>query len=70
MLTTEFSVTGMTCSHCENAVRTEVGAVAGVTDVAVDASAGSLRVTSTSPIDEADVLAAVSEAGYEAVRRA
>ena len=31
-----FSVPGMTCGHCEAAVKGEVGKVTGVVDVAVD----------------------------------
>ena len=59
-----YIVTGMTCGHCEQAVRTEVGAVPGVTDVAVDHTTGRLEVTGDA--DEAAVLAAVAEAGYRA----
>ena len=31
-----FSVPGMTCGHCEAAIKQEVGTVAGVTGVDVD----------------------------------
>ncbi len=68
MTTTEFSVTGMTCSHCESAVRTEVSAVPGVTGVEVSAAEGTLTVLSDAPVDDAAVRGAVSEAGYDAVR--
>jgi len=64
MATRTYTVTGMTCGHCEQAVRTEVGAVPGVIDVAVDHTSGRLEVTGDA--DEAAVLAAVVEAGYEA----
>ncbi len=66
MTTSEFVVTGMTCEHCENAVRTEVSAIPGVTGVEVSAQSGELRVTSESPIATEDVIAAVDEAGYTA----
>ncbi|MDT9594940.1 heavy-metal-associated domain-containing protein [Nocardioides zeae] len=69
MTTTEFDVTGMTCGHCENAVREEVSGVAGVDAVEVSAGSGLLVVTSAAPVDEAAVLAAVDEAGYEATAR-
>lgn len=62
MSTSEYRVTGMTCEHCVRAVREEVGAVAGVTSVDVDLESGALRVAGT-PSD-ADVAAAVEEAGY------
>lgn len=68
--TTEFAVTGMTCGHCENAVREEVTALAGVTGVEVSAETGRLVVTTDAPVADADVIAAVDEAGYQAVRSA
>jgi copper chaperone CopZ len=68
MAQTEYTVTGMTCGHCETAVRGEVAKIAGVEDVQVSAQTGSLVVTGSGPIDDADVLAAVDEAGYSAVR--
>ncbi|WP_053353657.1 MULTISPECIES: heavy-metal-associated domain-containing protein [Leucobacter] len=67
MTTTEFTVTGMTCGHCERAVRSEVSEITGVTEVTVSASTGHLAVTTTEgPVDAAAVLAAVEEAGYTA----
>lgn len=66
MQTTEFQVTGMTCGHCESAVRGEVSQVPGITDVEVSAQTGVLRVTTSDAVDTAAVIAAVEEAGYEA----
>lgn len=66
--TTEYAVTGMTCGHCETAIREEVGRIAPVTRIDVSAATGRLVVTADAPIDDAAVLAAVDEAGYEAVR--
>jgi len=68
MTTTEFHVTGMTCGHCEMSVREEVAKVAGVESIDVSAQTGRLVIESTSAVDEAAVLAAVDEAGYQAVR--
>ena len=68
MTTTEFQVAGMTCSHCEHAVSTEVGQIAGVQNVEVSAATGRLIVISSAPVDEAQVVVAVEEAGYEAVQ--
>ena len=68
MTTTEFQVTGMTCAHCEHAVSSEVGQLPGVQGVDVSAATGRLVVTITSPVEDAHVLAAVEEAGYQAVR--
>jgi copper chaperone CopZ len=68
MSTIEYTVTGMTCGHCELSVREEVSGVPGVEDVEVSATTGTLIVTSSGPIDDAQVLNAVDEAGYSAVR--
>lgn len=70
MTTSEFQVTGMTCGHCEMSVREEVAEVPGVDDIRVSAQTGTLVVTGSAPIDEAQILAAVAEAGYSAVRTA
>ncbi len=58
-----YTVHGMTCAHCVMSVREEVGEVAGVRDVDVDLDAGRLTVTGTG-FSDADVRAAVEEAGY------
>lgn len=68
MATSEYQVTGMTCGHCETAVRGEVGGLPGVAHVDVSAATGKLVVTSAAALDDAAVLAAVDEAGYEAER--
>jgi copper ion binding protein len=65
MSETTYTVTGMTCSHCVASVTEEISEIDGVTDVAVNLPTGAVTVTSTRPIDEADVRAAVEEAGYE-----
>ena len=67
MPTSEYQVTGMTCAHCENSIREEVGQIAGVDRIEVSAGSGRLVVTSSAPISDSAVLAAVDEAGYEAV---
>ena len=65
METINFTVNGMTCSHCVASVTEEVSEVAGVTDVDVDLASGRLSVTSAEPVDTGAVRAAVAEAGYE-----
>ena len=66
--TTDYTVTGMTCGHCEMSIREEVGEIPGVQDIQVSAQTGKLNVTAEGEIDDAKVLAAVEEAGYSAVR--
>lgn len=68
MSTVEYTVTGMSCGHCENAVREEIGEIGGVEVVSVSADTGRLVVSSDQPVDDAAVLAAVDEAGYQAAR--
>ena len=65
MTAATFTVAGMTCQHCVASVTEEVQEIAGVTDVRVDLAAGSVSVTSDQPLSEADVKAAVEEAGYQ-----
>ena len=59
-----YSVTGMSCDHCVQAVKSEVGKVTGVASVTVDLDAGRVTVVSDEPIDAAAVRAAVEEAGF------
>lgn len=70
MSTTEYQVTGMSCGHCEVAIRGEVEQIPGVTDIAVSSATGHLSVTTEgeNAVDDAAVLAAVEEAGYTAAR--
>jgi copper chaperone CopZ len=65
MSTAEYTVTGMTCGHCAASVTEEVQEIAGVTDVVVDLASGGLTVNSAHPLSDADVKAAVEEAGYQ-----
>lgn len=64
---TVVTVTGMTCDHCVAAVRQEVGALDGVTEVDVDLATGAVAISSAAPLDAAALAAAVDEAGYEVV---
>jgi copper chaperone len=64
--TIEYQVTGMSCGHCETAIRAEVSEIDGVIGIDVNAQTGRLAVTSEQPVDEAAVIAAVDEAGYAA----
>ena len=61
-----FSVPGMTCGHCEAAVKGEVGKVAGVASVAVDLDTKIVTVAGES-LDVAAIVAAIDEAGFEVV---
>ena len=63
--TTTITVDGMTCGHCVSAVQSEVGKLAGVTDVAVDLASGRVTIVGEQPPNPEAVRAAVEEAGYE-----
>jgi copper chaperone CopZ len=57
----------MSCDHCVRSVSTELLAVKGVSDVAVDLATGVVRVTSAAPLSNEQVADAIDEAGYELV---
>jgi len=57
-------VVGMTCDHSARAIRAEVGAIEGVTDVDVDLTRGVVRVTAEHPLPITALHDAVEEAGY------
>ncbi len=62
--TQTWTVTGMTCGHCVASVTEEVSELPGVRDVDVVLETGAVTITSTEPLDDAAVRAAVEEAGY------
>ncbi|MGA0153216.1 MAG: heavy-metal-associated domain-containing protein [Ilumatobacteraceae bacterium] len=67
MSRTTFSVPGMTCGHCEQAVSTELSKIIGVTSVTVDLESKQVVLSSESPVDWKAIVDAVDEAGFEAV---
>ncbi|MEI7618207.1 MAG: heavy-metal-associated domain-containing protein [Actinomycetota bacterium] len=66
MNTLSFTVPGMTCGHCEAAVKGEISKLDGVTDVTVDLGT-KVVVVSGADLDQASIFAAVDEAGFEPV---
>lgn len=67
MSATQIKVSGMTCGHCVQSVTEEISAIAGVTDVKIDLESGDVTIESESDLNNADLVAAVKEAGYEVV---
>ena len=65
MKTTTFTVTGMTCDNCVHHVTEAVKGIAGVTDAQV--SLADKSATVQGDFDEAKIVAAIEEEGYEAV---
>jgi len=64
MVTKNYTVTGMTCGHCEMSVKEEIGDIAGVTAVTADHATGAVTDSGEGFTDE-QVAAAIAEAGYE-----
>jgi copper chaperone CopZ len=65
-MTLTYRVDGMSCEHCKVAVTEEVGVLAGVASVEVDLATKLVRVSGAG-LDDAAVVAAIDEAGYDAV---
>lgn len=63
MTETTYSVPGVSCAHCEHAIKETVGVVAGVSDVQVDLERK--LVTVRGDAADADVRAAIDDAGYD-----
>ena len=62
--TSTYTVEGMTCGHCVGAVRHEISAIPGVSDVDVDLATGRVTVSSDRELTTEEIAAAVDEAGY------
>ena len=61
---TELKVDGMTCGHCENAVKGALESVSGVQQAEVDLASGLARVEGNADVNK--LIAAVEEEGYQA----
>jgi copper chaperone CopZ len=60
-----YTVPDMSCGHCEQAVSSELGGVAGVDSVEVDLDTKLVTVRGHE-LDDRALRAAIEEAGYEA----
>jgi len=58
-----FNVPGISCGHCKVAIEDELAGVAGVATATVDVEARTVTVDGDAP--DSDVVAAITEAGYE-----
>ncbi len=61
---TTLSIEGMTCGHCQKAVKEALEGVAGVVSVEVDLASGGATVSGEADTDA--LIAAVVEEGYKA----
>ena len=62
-----YSVPGVSCGHCQAAITAEVTGVDGVDSVDVDLDTKLVRVSGEN-LDDAALIAAIDEAGYDATR--
>ncbi len=69
MTTTTWTVTGMTCDHCANAITEDVVELDGVETVVVDRPAGTMTVTTTTEVADTLISETVAEAGNYAATR-
>lgn len=69
MTTSTWTITGMTCDHCANAIVEEVSELVGVDSVSVDRSAATMTLSTTAEISDSAVSEAVAEAGNYAARK-
>ena len=60
-----YTVPGMSCEHCRTAIETSVGRVPGVLAIEVDLDAKQVAVTGDGTVDDARVVAAIDDAGYD-----
>ena len=67
MTVTTVKIKGMTCGHCEGRVTTELGKLAGVSEVKASADTAEAVITSSSELDSDQVSAAVIAAGYRVI---
>jgi copper ion binding protein len=65
--TLTFDVKGMTCDNCVQHVTKAVREIAGVRDVKVDLASNSAKVEGE--FDDAKIIEAIEEEGYEAAVR-
>ena len=59
-------IEGMMCDHCRAHVQKALEALPGVSGAKVDVAAGTAVVTLAAYVDDAALIAAVTDAGYEA----
>ncbi|MFG3552023.1 heavy-metal-associated domain-containing protein [Streptomyces sp. NPDC047725] len=69
-VSTTYTVSGMSCGHCEATLTRVIGELDGVAAVDVRVAAGLVTVTSAAEPDDAAIAEVVDEAGYELTGRA
>jgi copper chaperone len=67
MKTEQFLVPGVSCQHCVTAVTSEVGKLAGVSEVKVNLDNKIVTVAHAEGVAPETIVAAIKEAGYDEV---
>jgi copper chaperone CopZ len=61
----DLKIEGRTCGHCEMSVTKELSKLPGAQDVKVSSATGTATLSVDESVDDAQVTAAVEEAGYK-----
>jgi copper chaperone len=61
----DLKIEGMTCGHCEMSVTKELSKLPGAQDVKVSSATGTATLSVDESVVDAQVTAAVEEAGYK-----
>jgi copper ion binding protein len=69
MVSEKFSVPGISCHHCVNAIKQEVSAISGVQTVQGAVEEKTVTVEHSEQVSTQDIIAAINEAGYDEVTR-
>ena len=67
LMQTILNVEGMSCSHCENAVKRAVSAIKGVSAVEVDLAGKTVTVSHGENVGVDTIKAKIEEEGYEII---
>lgn len=62
-----FKVEGMSCEHCENAVKMAIASVGGVKTVSVSLSEKKVTVVASDDVEKDSIIAAIENQGYDVV---
>lgn len=60
-------VDGMTCSHCENRVKSAIESLKGIKEVFVGSESKIVRIVSNGKVSMTDIIRVIKEAGYEVI---
>jgi Cu2+-exporting ATPase len=60
-----YAVYGMMCHHCENAVKTALEKIDGISEATADHTQNKVTVKFLSPVDDEVVIKAITDEGYE-----